>query len=70
MLPQRNSRHLTEATDISGWVIDSAGVNAAGWGLTLSPADMDRIEQLYLNGGTWNGKRMCRNTGCARVQRT
>lgn len=54
----KEQQAFNKATDISGWVIDSAGVNAAGWGLTLSPADMDRIGQLYLNGGTWNGKRI------------
>ena len=25
-----------KAKDINGWVIDSCGINAAGWGLTLS----------------------------------
>ncbi|WP_330591912.1 hypothetical protein [[Clostridium] scindens] len=54
----KEQQAFNKATDISGWVIDSAGVNAAGWGLTLSPADMARIGQLYLNGGTWNGKRI------------
>lgn len=38
---------FNKATDISGWVSDPAGVNSAGWGLTLSPADMAKIGQLY-----------------------
>lgn len=47
-----------KATDVSGWVASPTGVNAAGWGLTLSPMDMAKIGQLFLNGGTWNGSRI------------
>lgn len=47
-----------KATDVSGWVVSLMGVNAAGWGLTLSPMDMAKIGQLFLNGGTWNGSRI------------
>ena len=47
---------FNSATDISGWVSDEAGNNAAGWGLTLSPAVMAKIGQLYLNGGMWEGR--------------
>jgi CubicO group peptidase (beta-lactamase class C family) len=42
----------------SGWVVDPQGLNTAGWGLFLKPSDMARIGQLYLNGGSWNGKRI------------
>lgn len=49
---------FNKATDISGWVSDPAGVNAAGWGLTLSPMDMAKLGQLYLDGGMWNGKQI------------
>lgn len=47
-----------EAQDISGWVADHAGTNAAGWGLTLSPLDMAKIGQLYLTAGNWQGKQL------------
>ena len=49
---------FNHANDISGWVTDRAGVNAGGWGLTLSPADMAKVGQLYLDGGMWEGKRI------------
>ncbi|MDX8361734.1 serine hydrolase [Cytobacillus sp. IB215316] len=43
---------------VTGWVADPKGVNTAGWGLTLTPRDMIKIGQLYLNGGVWNGKQI------------
>lgn len=46
------------ARDISGWVIDSKGINTAGWGLTLTARDMAKIGQLYLDGGKWNEKQI------------
>jgi CubicO group peptidase (beta-lactamase class C family) len=44
--------------NVSGWVADPQGVNTAGWGLTLTPMDMAKIGQLYLNEGMWNGKQI------------
>lgn len=41
-----------------GWVADQQGINTAGWGLTLTPADMAKIGQLYLNGGLYGGRRV------------
>lgn len=49
---------FNQATDISGWVADPIGVNAAGWGLTLTAGDMAKIGQLYLNGGKWKEKQV------------
>jgi CubicO group peptidase (beta-lactamase class C family) len=42
----------------SGWVADPQGINTAGWGLFITPADMAKIGQLYLNRGVWNGRRL------------
>lgn len=44
--------------DVSGWVAGPTGVHTAGWGLTLSPTDMAKIGQMYLNGGIWEGMRI------------
>lgn len=46
------------ANDISGWAADGTGTNAAGWGLTLSPMEMVKIGQLYLDGGALQGKQI------------
>ncbi len=40
------------------WVADPQGIHTASWGLTLTPSDMAKIGQLYLNGGTWNGRQI------------
>lgn len=49
---------FNQATDISGWVADAQGVNAAGWGLTLTATDMAKLGQLCLDGGVWQGRRL------------
>lgn len=49
---------FNKSTDISGWAADSKGIHAAGWGLTLTPMDMAKIGQLYLNGGIWEERRI------------
>ncbi len=49
---------FNRSMDISGWVTDPMGIHAAGWGLTLTPMDMAKIGQLYLDGGMWEGKRI------------
>lgn len=43
---------------ISCWTADAQGITTASWGLTLSPADMIKIGQLYLNLGKWNNKQI------------
>jgi len=47
-----------KSKNISCWVTDAQGVNTAGWGLTLTPTDMAKIGQLYLDGGVWNEKQI------------
>jgi len=49
---------FNQSKSISGWVIDSAGINAGGWGLTLAPLDMAKIGQLCLDAGMWNDKQI------------
>ncbi|MFA9463109.1 MAG: serine hydrolase domain-containing protein [Velocimicrobium sp.] len=44
--------------NVSGWVADQQGINTAGWGLTLTPMDMAKIGQLYLDGGRWKDKQI------------
>ncbi|MBU0928176.1 MAG: beta-lactamase family protein [Spirochaetes bacterium] len=41
-----------------GWAVDPQGLSAAGWGLFLTPSDMAKLGQLYLSGGTWDGRRL------------
>lgn len=44
--------------NISGWATDPQGINTAAWGLTLTPMDMSKIGQLYLDKGLWNGSKI------------
>lgn len=41
-----------------GWVVDPQGFHTASWGLFLTPSDMAKIGQLYLDGGMWQGKQI------------
>ncbi len=45
---------ITKAT----WVYSPLNIPQTGGGLRLSSPDLLKIAQLYLNGGTWNGKRI------------
>lgn len=47
-----------ESTDLRVWAADPMGVNAGGWGLTLSPMDMANIGELILHGGVYDGTRI------------
>jgi CubicO group peptidase (beta-lactamase class C family) len=57
----KEQREFNKSKSISGWVSDSKGINSAGWGLTLSPIDMAKIGQLYLNGGLNNNNQIVSN---------
>lgn len=47
-----------EDKNVKGWVADPTGVNTAGWGLNLTPTDMAKIGQLYLDDGMCKGKQI------------
>jgi len=44
------------------WRTYPQGDAIGGYGLRLTPRDMGRLGQLYLNGGTWNGQRLLPET--------
>lgn len=52
--------HLAVMNDKNsrGWAVDPQGINTASWGLFLTPLEMAKIGQLYLNGGVWDGKQI------------
>lgn len=43
---------------VRGWVAGPTGVHTGGWGLMLTPNDMVKLGQLYLNEGQWNGQQI------------
>lgn len=43
---------------ITGWIKDPQGYHTGGWGLTLTPRDLIRFGQLYLNNGKWGDKQV------------
>ncbi len=51
---------LFEPLGITGedWETSSQGVNTGGWGLRLRTEDMAKFGQLYLQGGSWNGRQI------------
>ncbi len=57
---RNKEEHITVMNDknTSGWVVDPQGINTASWGLFLTPADMAKIGQLYLNRGIWEDKQI------------
>ncbi len=60
ILLQSEEEHVAVMSDPNtrGWVVDPQGNNFASWGLFLTPREMVKIGQLYLNGGAWEGKQV------------
>lgn len=46
-----------DITDIA-WLSDPDGVSVGGWGLYMTPADMDKLGRLWADYGSWNGKQL------------
>src|SRR5437868_5167040 len=40
------------------WIVDSTGAEMAGGGLNAVLRDYAKLGRLYLNGGSWNGRRI------------
>lgn len=57
---KNKEEHFTVMNDknTSGWAVDTQGLNTASWGLFLTPVEMAKIGQLYLNNGVWNDKQI------------
>ena len=57
---RNKEEHIAVMNDknTSGWVVDPQGINTASWGLFLTPSDMAKIGQLYLNSGIWENKQI------------
>lgn len=49
---------FNQSTTSNGWVEDNTGLNAGGWGLTLSTRDLTRLGQLILNQGNWKNQQI------------
>lgn len=60
LLLRSEKEHMAVMNDknTSGWVVDPQGINTGSWGLFLTPEDMVKIGQLYLDGGRWQGKQL------------
>lgn len=43
---------------VRGWVTDMQGTHTGGWGLMLTPLDLEKIGQLMLNEGMWDGQQI------------
>ncbi len=53
-------RNLFRPLGISNytWEADAQGIAIGGWGLKLTPRDMARLGQLFLQGGEWQGRQV------------
>lgn len=49
---------FNKSTTSNGWVADDTGLNAGGWGLTLTTRELTKIGRLILNQGSWEGQQI------------
>jgi len=58
ILLHSKEEHLAVMNDkkTKGWAVDPQGINTTGWGLFLTPLEMVKIGQLFLNKGIVHGK--------------
>lgn len=54
------NRNLKEGFDDAGfaWQTDSTGTHIGAYGMKLTPPDLVKLGELYLNEGVWNGRRI------------
>lgn len=55
---KREHRAVMNDRNTRGWVADPQGNNFASWGLFLTPREMAKLGQLYLDGGVWEGRQV------------
>jgi CubicO group peptidase (beta-lactamase class C family) len=54
------NRNLKDGFDDAGfaWQTDSSGTHIGGYGLKLTPPDLVKLGELYLDEGVWHGRRI------------
>ena len=54
------NRNLKDGFDDAGfaWQTDSTGTHIGAYGMKLTPPDLVKLGELYLNEGMWNGRRI------------
>ena len=55
---KKEQMEFYKSRTVRGWVTGPTGVHTGGWGLMLTPTDMVKIGELYLNHGVWDGQKI------------